>query len=197
MPNFPGPFLVEIPYIVTGLAHSLTFNCDAIGTPAIGDAPDTVFLESKGGSGVALDDAADEFWGLARSFFNTAVLASTYTLWKCTEGTGERTFISGGSLAAPNGVSGNATQLTQQTTITFRSGRGGYGKLEMLETAVPGEVRKIPATASGYAFVNALVEYVVGPTSVVMARDRSFFVVPMNIGWDPQNDKVFERRYRA
>lgn len=192
----PGPYILDIPYTVSGLSHNLTINCDVIGTPAIGAAPNTIELETKNGEGILLSGAADELWGVLRPAMTTQALASTYTLWKANEDNGEKTFVSGGSLTTPNGSLVDAPMLTSQVTLTWRSARGNYARLQIMESAFAGAAR-LPLLSSGHAVLYAISAYVLGPTSVVMARDRSFLIVPMNASFDPQNGTLHNRRNRS
>ena len=194
MANRPaGPYIFEIPYVADGMTHPLTINCDTIGNPATGTNPSFVTLRSKDGTGVILSGAADAFWAVARAFFVGAVLASSYTLWKTNVLNSEREFVSAGTLTVPNGLTG-ATYLSQQMTLTWRSGGGNIAKLVLLDVNQPGNAR-VPTVSSGIAAVTALNSWVLSGSSFLMARDRSFPVAPMNYSLG-QNEVLFNKRFR-
>ncbi len=191
----PGPFLLEIPIVWTGLQHEITVNCDAVGTPVTGDLPTTVFLETKDGVGATLDDCANAFWGIIRNFYHTTTAASAYTLWKCNPDNSERLFISGGPLATINGASSLTNVESHQSIFTWRSGNGNYLKVELLEDTLTSNDR-LPMYSTGFGSVDDLSDFVLSPASFIMARDRSFPVVAMNASFG-QDEKTWRRRHRA
>lgn len=191
----PGPFLLEIPYVYAGLSHDVTVNCDAVGTPTVGSDPTTVFLETKDGAGATLDDSANALWDLIRVFFLPATGASAYTLWKCNPDNSERLFISGGALVHPNGGGTGVVIPSSEVIFTWRSAGGNYLKIELLEHTIDSQSRA-PLLSTGLAPVNALSAFVLGPSSFVMARDRSFPVVAMNASFG-QDEATWRRRNRA
>jgi hypothetical protein len=197
MTAFPaGPYILEIPYIVADEGHSLRVNCDVTGSPAIGSAPSSITLETKDGDGILLNGGADEFWDAVRPLMSSDASATAYILWRANEDNNDLTFISGGTLTTPNGASGGDPILTSQATYTWRSGRGNWGRIQIMDQPIP-LLSKGPLLSTGQSVVNALSTYILGGTSFIMARDRSFLVVPLNASFDPQNQKLFNRRYRS
>lgn len=197
MTAFPaGPYILEIPYIVEGEAHSLRVNCDVVGSAAVGSAPAAITLETKDGDGILLNGGADEFWGHARDLMSTEASASTYILWRANEDNNDLTFISGGVLTEPDGGLEVDPRLTSQATFTWRSGRGNWARIQVMDTPFI-QLSKGPLLSTGVSQVNAMSTYILGGTSFVMARDRSFLVAPLNASFDPQNGKLFNRRYRS
>jgi hypothetical protein len=190
-----GPYTLEIPYVNQSISHSIEFNCDVIGTPTTGDAPDTVTLRSKDGAGRPLDDSANAIWGFIRQLLNTGTLASTYNLWKRNPDNNDKLFISGGSLSAPNGSVATASVLAWYAIYTWRSGNGGIAKVTVLEPWISANSRS-PLASSVVLAVTAFNSWVLGDDNVIMARDRSFPVAPMSESYG-QNDKLFERRFRS
>lgn len=192
--NPAGPYVLTIPTVTDNLVHDITLNVDILGTAAPGADPADVTLRNKGGGGIFLDTAVNQFWAKVRPLFASATLAATYTLSKVTSTNNEREFISAGTLAVPNGEA-SAYVPAGQFTCTWRSGRGGIAKLVLLETNFPGNTRSPLAAVSNPA-VSALNLYVLSADNILCARDRSFPVAAMNLSLG-QNEKVFNRRYRS
>ncbi len=190
-----GPYTLEIPYVNQSISHSIEFNCDVLGTPSTGDDPGDVNLRSKDGEGRPLNDSANAIWGFIRGLLNTGTLASTYNLWKRNPDNNDKLFISGGSLTAPNGVAATASTLAWYGIYTWRSGNGGILKVSVMEPWVSANSRS-PLAVSVIPSVTAFNAWILGEDSVIMARDRSFPVAPMNESYG-QNDKLFERRFRS
>lgn len=191
-----GPYLLTIDYVWNGLSHELAINCDTIGDPETGTHPAEVSIRNKNASNVLLEDAADAFWDVMRVFFHLQTLASTYSLWKMNAFNDDRLFISGGVLTNPNGA--NITEpntAASQAIYTFRSGKGNILKLVLLE-GVWGDNEKVPMASDTTAGVLALRTYMLSDASIVMARDRSFAVAPINSSYG-QNEKVWQRRFRS
>lgn len=191
-----GPYLLDIPYTIQGVLHHLTFNCDAVGSPAVGTPPSGVTMESKDGNGVLLNGAVDAFWTAVRPIFSTTTLASAWTLWKMNANNNDKLFISGGTLTTPNGGNAAAPILTSQVTLTWRTGGGNVTKLIFLETPLSANL-SYPLTESPFGEPDAISAWVLSGGSIMLGRDRAFPVQAMTASFDPQNDKVFERRYRS
>lgn len=194
----PGPYTLQFPMQHLELTHAIEVNCDVLGTPTIGTVPgDVNMVASSAGVDVTLDDAANDMWDAFRQMYNAATLCSTYTLWKRTETTTERIFISGGVLTSPNGVSAAANTLAGQGTFTFRSGAGGIGKLVFLEgTFGTSPTGRLPWASSTDPAAIAIRNYILSDENIISARDRGFPVTPMNATFG-QNEKVFNRRFRS
>lgn len=191
-----GPYLLTIDYVWSNLSHELSINCDTIGDPETGTDPAEVTIRNKNGSNQLLEDAANGFWDVVRVFFHLQTLASTYSLWKMNAFNDDRLFISGGVLTNPNGANiSEPNTPAAQAIYTFRSGMGNILKLVLLE-GVWGDNEKVPMASDLTAGVLGLRTYMLGDTSIVMARDRSFPVAPINSSYG-QNEKVWKRRFRS
>jgi len=190
-----GPYLLTIDYVWDGLSHELAINCDTIGDPDVGTDPSEVVMRTKNGVELLLEDSAQNWWDVARLFFHLQTLASTYSLWKMNAFNDDRLFISGGVLTNPNGANiSEPNTPASQAIFTFRSGMGNIMKLVFLE-GVWGANQQVPMPSDTTAGVLALRTYVLGGTSMIMARDRSFAVAPINSSYG-QNEKVWQRRFR-
>lgn len=190
-----GPYLLTIDYVWDNISHEFAANCDVIGTPTTGDDPDSVIMRTKGSVSVDLQTAADALWTVIRMFFNGTTLASTYTLWKTNPDNEDRLFISGGVLTSPNGGNISAPNgVATEAIWTFRTGNGNVMKVNLLEGVFGGNVQ-IPMASDTTPGVLGLRTYMTGDNAIVMARDRSFAVAPMNSSYG-QNEKTWRRRFR-
>lgn len=190
-----GPYILEFPLVVTDIAHAITVNCDVIGNDVTGTPPASITLRAKGGVPVALNTAADALWTVIKALYNTGMLCSTYNLWKMNVDNNDRLFVSGGTLTSPNGGAAAVTVLGGQATYTMRSGNGGIVKLTLIEGTANLNTR-IPFASDVLNGVPALRTYLLGSTSIVMGRDRSFPVAAMSSSYG-QNEKIFKRRFRS
>ena len=191
----PGPFLLDIPYVQTGEVHHFTVNCDVVGPATIGIAPTVVTMRSQGSGPVILSGAADALWAVIRPLLPTTSIASQYVLWKYNGTNLDKTFISGGTLTAPNGSNVAAVVLASQIVMTFRSGGGNIGKLVANDTPLSSNIRA-PLGSGSIGETAAIKTYLLSNDCIVMARDRSFPVAVLNesVG---QNEKLWRRRYRS
>lgn len=196
MTQYPrGPYILRIDYTQNQLTHTLDLNVDVIGDAVTGTAPADITLRSRAGGGVLLNGAADEIWGVIRPNLPTSTTASSYALFKPNVNNNDLLFISGGILTQPNGSSTNTVVPASQATLTWRSGNGNIAKMVLLEHVYASNSRT-SLGASGTAAIEAINTYVLSDNNVLMARDRSFPVVPLNVSFG-QNEKTFNRRYRS
>jgi hypothetical protein len=191
----PGPFLLDIPYVQTGEVHHFTVNCDVVGPATIGLAPTVVTMRSQGSGPLLLSGAADDLWDVVRPLMPDTTVATQYVLWKYNGTNLDKTFISGGTLTAPNGSSDGDVVLASQAIFTFRSGGGNTGKLVVNDTPIDSNFRG-PWGTGGIGVTAALKTYLLSPDCIVMARDRSFPVAALNESFG-QNEKLWRRRYRS
>lgn len=196
MTTFPrGPYLIEIPMVFNELSHSLTFNCDILGTPAPGDAPSSISFRTRGSVAVTVEDGVNAAWAELRQLFNATTLAATYTLWKTRTTNNNLDFVSAGTLTLANGSGVAANIPASQLTMTWRSAAGNTMRVNLLEHNVPGSSR-VPIAAAGNVFISSFNDYVLSDDNWISARDRSFPVAALNASFG-QNEKVFNRRYRS
>jgi len=190
----PGPYTLEIDYVYSGLSHSLSLNCDTLGTFTPGTPADDVTMKTKDGTGVSLQQFADDIWGVLRAFFAPATLASTFTLWKRNIHNAEKDFISAGGLTSPNGSSGLTAIPSSQSIWTWRSSNGGIIKINILEATNP-SAPTLPMLSDTTVGVSAMNTYMQSDTTAVMALDRGFAVAAGNSNYG-QNEKIFNIRNR-
>lgn len=192
----PGPYLLKIPYVVSGISHDLVFNCDVVGAPSPGTPANSVQMETKGAISKTLHEAINtDMWPLLRQFFNSGVKASAYVLVKCRPENNDVVFISGGSLFPINGGADAAPVMSSQLTMTWYSALGNLAKVVILEHSFPRSDR-VSLSGTGEPVIEDFIDYVASDDCIIMARDRSFPVAGLNASFG-QNEKVFNRRNRA
>lgn len=190
--NFPGPYEIELFYSVNGIVHISRINCDVSGNPTPGDDPDTIDLIQQNTSLVKVDVAVAAYVDLWKVHFNTSSTFDSYNLWKYDVGTFDRTFITAETLAV-SGTNAQATTIAHQHTLTFRTTEGNNMKLVMLESSETKLIRESYA-ASGQQ-VKDIMDFVVGDTGWLLARDTSYPIASLNsVGGE--NERVSRTRYR-
>lgn len=191
----PGPFLLDIPYVQTGEVHHFTANCDVVGDQSIGIPPTVVTMRTKGSGPQILSGAVTALWAVIRPLLPSTTLANSYVLWKYNGNNLDKTFISGGTLTAPNGSNVAAAILAQQMILTYRSGGGHIGKLVVNDVPF-GSNARAPLGSGTFGETIPVKTYLLSDDCIVMARDRSFPVAGLNEAAG-QNEKLWRRRYRS
>lgn len=192
--NKRGPYIVEIPYTVAAITHSLTVNCLALETPTPGSDPTDVMLATRGPADVTLAAGVNAFWALVRLHISTAALASTYTLWKLNDNNNEKLYVSSGVLTAVNGF-GHPYGPAEQTTFTFRTAGSGIMKIVTLEDA-NGSFARAPLNPTDGLSTGNLAAYVTSNSNWLLGADDTWPVQALNVSYG-QNEKLFNRRFRA
>ena len=123
--NFPGPYELDIPYIVSDVQHRMRISVTTVGNPVIGSPPENVILNTRSGGTVTFIAAANGLWNAVRGRFNTnTTFAGPAILWRYEGNTLQKTFITSVALTNVQGNSSAQNQLAGQTVITLRSGNG-------------------------------------------------------------------------
>lgn len=195
MAQYPsGPFVMKYPMVIDGFSHTLQVNCDVLGEYEVGDDPNTVELRTKGSGGISVQDCADNLWNLVRVLFASVTQCTTYALWKVPDVGNDLSFITGGALTTPNGLSLQPYAKAQQVIFTLRSAGGHVGKLQLMEPWVTSNVRQ-PFGSAGITGTVALRDFLLDEDSFVIHRDRSFYIAPLNESWG-QNEALSRKRFR-
>lgn len=193
-PKKRGPYIVRIPYTITGLTHELTFQCAVSGTVEPGVPPTDVNLITRNGVGRTLSNAVLDFWSIARLILPVGAITSQYYLERAQAGTDKLFYTSSGTLGTATG--GAAISLTRQLTLTFRSANSGVARLIFLEGTYTGEnVQPLVPDEASTAAPERLAAWVIDGDSPVLATDASWLVAPMSIA-DTQNEAIYNSRYR-
>lgn len=194
--NFPGPFEVELTYIVQGLEHKmrLSFN-QVIGTyPPGTPATDIMPFAKSGGVGTRnIVDATNDLLSTLQPLYvdgDTSFLVAD--VYEYAPGTFDRSFI---QTFTPvfTGSSPGSTGLASQGIMTFRTGGGGIAKLVCMETA--GEANdQIPARQFS-ASLDAIKDEFIDNDSVWFSRDNNYAVAALRFS-NGQNEKIWRKRFR-
>jgi hypothetical protein len=132
MASWPGPYAVEFKYSVLTREHSHEVNCVAVGNPPPGTAIGSISLATRSNGTVLLQTAVQNYWNWYRGGHATSCSLLSWTLWKYTVGTLEKTFVNAGSVTNPTGATGTPIPA-QQVVLSFRTAGGGIMNIEYME----------------------------------------------------------------
>lgn len=191
--NFPGPYEVEILYIVAGEDHIQRINTDVQGSPSIGDDSSTITLETRNGAGVDFETAVDDYIAIVDGVFNaTDTEFVSATLNRYEPLSTAKDFISQYDIGLP-GIHASPTNLAHQYTTTYRTQEGGIMRLMFLETVLGTEV-SVPLSSVTGEF-DTLADFVISPANWMLARDTSYPITKLK-GTGGENERLFRLRFR-
>jgi hypothetical protein len=158
-------------------SHKLRLWVMPTGTPAVGTPPAGVTIQKLGGTTASLQAVADQAWSYFRLAYPTAVIASSFSLWKfVTENV--KDFVTAGTPAANTGATGTLTPA-HQVTLTFRHALGAIGKIVMLESTATGNTQNALVANGAGTPQQRIAAYLVSADSPMLALDNSFPVTPL------------------
>lgn len=197
MPNFDGLWEIRFFYTVTlesrSLEHRLALDLNVTDSGSPGDNPSDFSLVGRDGTPHNLVDWIEDFVTLFRPCYKSYMSVSRAELFYIPEGTFDALFYTVYDIGAA-GNNGGGTEFTAgQWTVTMRSVGGGGGRLQLMECINPSS-QKSP-TASTFAELVALANFVKDEASPVLARDNTFFLTTINY-CAGQNEKLWRKRYR-
>jgi len=195
--NFPGPLEIEFAYTVAGVKHKMrqSFSVAPPATVTPGQNPNTIFplLRDTGASPVSIVQHTQDLVDKIQPIFNdTDASGGVVDVYEYTPGTYDRTWITSftsgfvPSSAIPTG-------LASQTTLTFRSTKGGIGRLVLLETV--GSTNDQIEPGDFDLTIQELVTEFVSNGSPWRTRDDGFFLTPIRLS-PGQNETIWRKRYR-
>lgn len=190
--NYPGPYEVEINYTVNSLDHVMRFNVALASAPDVGDDPSTIDVVLRSGANALLSSVVASLMGVLRPVYASTCTFTSYTLWRYTPNTFERTYITTGDISLA-GTNAGATTLAGYIMLTFRTQEGGVMRVVLLENVVDQDIKQTYANA-GVLFQN-IFDYFTASTGWALARDTSYPVVPI-FKSGGQNEKTWRQRYR-
>lgn len=195
MPNSRvGQYQLE--YDLTGFtspvnSHKLRSNVMAAGSPAAGTAPSLIEINQRGGGTDDLQVIADTMWGFYRLVYPNTISVSSFTLWRWVTNTAKE-FVSAGVVGTPAGATGAVVQ-SWQTTLTFRSGTGGIGKLVFIECNLGGNQRSALVPNAAGTAPQRIAAYAISAGSPLQALDNGFFVAALRDSRG-ENEAIRNRR---
>jgi hypothetical protein len=190
--NFPGPYAVEITYVIGGLTHKMLLNTQVSGSPDPGDNAALVDLVLRNASTIPLPDAVDDWIALLVPLFSTTSTFVEAVLWRYEPESFDRTFITSYAIGE-DGTNAGAFAPAKYRKFSFRTQGGGILYVTLLESIVDGNLQETYPFASGAS--NAIANYVVAATSWIYARDNTYPISPLRLS-DGQNEVLFRKRYR-
>lgn len=197
--NFPGPYSIRLFYTTTPTGfqpatHKLELNCDVVGTPEVGGDFADIQLSLRGGGTQAANVAILAFVTLIKPLFSTTTDFTIAEMWKYEPNSFDATFIAALPIAeVGTGGAPTAAMAASQVICTFRSAEGGIAKFALMESQIAPALRLSYPT--GNTTINAVMAYVAGPTTWVLARDTSYVRVPLNC-LPGQSEALFKKRFR-
>lgn len=192
--NLPGPYGLEIEYVVKLRAHSLLVNCVTVGAPAPGTPAASVSLATKAGGSILVNQAANDLWGIVRLSLQTVNAAATgWTLWKYIPGGDDKTFICAGSLTIATGANAGGTIDASYQMISMRTGNGGIMKITILDT-IHGQQNQAAITPNAAALTvpERLSAYLLSGSNWILGRDDSYPVAALRASYG-QNETVWKK----
>lgn len=192
--NFPGPYGVEIEYIVDGVTHNHEVNCSVQGSPAAGVDMTTLTVDTKDGVGANLAINVSDYVDEMRKNYNVAVQFSQYTLWKYDALSTARNFISSEALGVL-GTNVSPTVPAQQMTQTYRTAEGGIMRIVLLEHVYDSQGQSALATNTQDG-IQTMKNIIVADSNWILARDTSYPIAPLGLSFG-ENERVWRKRYRS
>jgi len=190
-----GGYLLE--YLLIGFGdpaneHKLRCNVMAASLPAVGAAPSTIDILQRGTTSDTLDNVANQVWSYLSLKYSSGITAASYSLWYWTTNNA-RDWISGGVLDNPAGTGGGSLVTNWQTTLTFRTGGNGIGKLVFIESTGGGNQRNALVPEPEGTPEQRIAAFAISSDSPFMGLDNGFFVSPLrdNRG---ENESVRNKR---
>ena len=141
--------------------------------PVPGTMPNVVL---KGDTTVSAEVALNAFVDVLTSQFNTGSGFDVYTLYWKSSPIVEPTWIYAGVLTTAVGTSSAASNVAGQMVMTFRSLAGNHYRLQLMETVNTPNTELSAGGIAGESALAAIVNYLTGSTSCVVARDNAFLV---------------------
>ena len=195
--NFPGPYELRFNYTTTigtrVRSHQFRHSLDLLTDIGPGDIFANYDGKTKAGGSSPLSSYAPTIEGLLDDIFHTSSSFGTVELWKYTAGTFDASFYSEYTLGT-NGVSVNNTVEDSEIIITFRSENGGIARVQLEETHFSRGKSQVFDTSD--ADINALANFLVGGSSMMVARDNGYLFAPLK--YHPgENEHYFKKTNRA
>lgn len=161
---YPG--YVKLYYEASGHPHIHTFGITAP-TGGLG----TSTITNKGGTAVATATAIAAYVAALKTLYSASTNFRYWELFKMNNSEDPGVLIDTGSLNIP-GTNATGSVLYGQTTMSYRSDTGGFGKLVLMETSqAVNTVVESPFAAGPY---KTIADYIVSASGIVTARDNGF-----------------------
>ena len=197
-PSYPGPYVIEFPYTINinslTLPHTHTINCKPVGTPLPGATPSSILLVTAGGGNKTLQDAVTQYWGFLRLWMPSAAGFSQANLYSVEDESYEKTFITAVNLL-PATATGGLPGAAREDTLTFRSAKGSWMQLNLIEVNGASDVKQPLIPLSTGTNHQRIAAYILSADNIATCRDRTFPIGAMRLS-NTQNEATYNKRFR-
>lgn len=190
--NFPGPWQVDIFYLVDGLTHRQTLNCVLASEPTVGDSFFDISALTNAEVPINLGTVVDDYIDLVAALYSEDVNFFNTELYKVEPLGFARQWYSAHAVNV-DGTQATTYSPAAEAIMTYRSAEGGIMKItfEELVLNVAGKVTLAATTGA----TGAVRDFVLGDDNIWIARDTSRPV--SGLYWLlGQNEVIFRKRYR-
>jgi hypothetical protein len=201
MPNFPGPYEIELILNFPSLApirnHAIRVNCAIVGTPPPGTLFSGITVQKAGGGTGTAQAVVDQLWSFVRLAYHTSVTLTGVTIWKYVIGTYGKDFVSAGIAAGTlTGASATAPVVAQQQTLSFRSANGSVMKMVLLEPSPTGDSTTTLIPNVSGAHHQRIAAYILSADNVALARDDAYPIAALRSSLG-QNERIWRKVHRS
>ena len=187
--NSPAPGFGKLIYAVNGRTHVHQVNLAPPTTESI-DVGDDPVLQTPNAEGIEFSVFAQAYFELVQPLYNTSTDFSRFEYWHQPEPSDNPIFITALDIS-DNGTSSSSNVADAMLTITARTRLGGVAKLVFMESIFSKEYFD-PAPIANASIV-ALMNYVTGVETPVIARDNSRIFFPLK-GIGKASDALRKKR---
>lgn len=178
-----SPFFIKVTHNDTHRDHIMTIPTKPNSPPIVGT--DTGLLR-RDGDPISFVDWFTEFSAVLKTFFHSGHLITNADFWSKPTPDDDPVWVYSiaGSVA---GTATGATQYKQEIVQSYRSGLGNIAKVYILAPSADYPNDNVHALTTA----DAMAAYIVGPSSVWVARDTSKLIAPLKSS-SKTNDKLRE-----
>lgn len=185
----PAPAFGRLIYSVNGRehVHQVNLTIPAGGTPDVGDE---VVMTTPNGEGVEFSIFAAAYYDLVKPMYHTSTDFSRFEYWSKPTSIADPVFITAHTISG-HGTSSTSNVADAMLTVTARTRAGHLAKFVFMESIFSKEYFD-PAPIAN-ANLAALMDYIIGVESPIIARDNSRVFFPLR-GIGKASDALRKRR---
>jgi len=190
--NFPGPWQVDIHYVVDGYEHTQKLNLDVETVVTVGMPFDEIEINTRAAGTVFLDAAIDAWETLQLPRFSDTAAFTGADLYFCQENSFNRFWYSSYGMSGV-GTHAQPYSKANETIHTYRTQEGGIMKLVWEECPIAFFAKV--SLAAGTLYEGTTRDFVLSDDNWILARDTSWPIAPLHLLYG-QNEAIFKKRYR-
>lgn len=175
----------------TPMSHIATIDLKVLDLDTIGLEFDDIDVVRRNSVIVTLTTVANEFFELIQPLFPASTSFSKWELYQIPEDSNVKTLYSEMEIGDV-GTAVEESVPAHQTTLTFRTVAGNWGKFQLMETANANRGSEPPPYT--YAPNAALAAFIKGAATPFIGRDGEFFWANMHDS-ETDNEKLSKIRY--